>query len=378
MTTTSVNPLALFYSYSHKDEPWRDELATHLAMLEKKGVIRSWHDRKIVAGDNWKGKIDENLEKADIVLLLVSSNFLASDYCYDIEMKRALERHDKGEACTVPVIISACDWELADFARIQALPKDAKPVESWAIRNEAWNDIAKGIRKVATELAARQPPATSPAPPRENEGTRHTVQETRADYEVPREPPGHAPQVPPASADFGRALVKFDVAVNEIILKKAVEQRGALDYSQSQRDALVADARKLASAPEQKRILWVDDNPEGNQLEYAAFFGLQIEIVTAHSTEEALEKIKQDRNGFNVVISDWNRTPAKDPKLPEGLRLAQELRAVNPTVPMVFYHGVLSPAEQASRQQQAVAAGAMAATFHPAELVRLVTLALAE
>jgi CheY-like chemotaxis protein len=374
MTTATIDPLDLFYSYSHRDEPMRDELATHLAMLERKGVIRSWHDRKISAGDNWKGKIDENLERADIVLLLVSNNFLASDYCYDVEMKRALARHEKGEARTVPVIIGACDWELADFAQmnIQALPKDAKPVETWPIRNEAWTDIAKGIRKVATELAARQPSGAPAAPPRENEGPRHPVEEARPAHGIAPTPSVATPQTPPVDPHFARALLDFEVG-----MLKACEQRGTFDLSASQKKSMSADTQALATAPAQKRILWVDDNPDGNQLEYAAFFGLQIEIVTARSTEEALATIKQDREGFDVVISDWNRIPTKDPKLPEGLRLAQELSAMDPHLALVFYHGVVPAEEQASRQQQAVAAGAVAATSHPAELVRLVTRALA-
>jgi hypothetical protein len=103
-------------------------LETHLALLRHEGVIASWHDRKIVAGQEWKGQIDRHLDEADIILLLVSADFLASDYCYEIEMQRALARHQAGEACVIPVIIRAVDWNSAPFANLQALPKDAKPV----------------------------------------------------------------------------------------------------------------------------------------------------------------------------------------------------------------------------------------------------------
>jgi internalin A len=95
----------LFYSYAHKDESLRNELETHLKLLQRQGRIESWHDRDIEAGDEWKRKIDDNLERADIILLLVSADFIASEYCYEKEMTRAIERHEKNEARVIPVIV---------------------------------------------------------------------------------------------------------------------------------------------------------------------------------------------------------------------------------------------------------------------------------
>ncbi len=144
-------PLKLFYSYSHKDETLRDELETHLKLLQRQGEISTWHDRKILVGDEWKGKIDENLEAADIVLLLVSADFLASDYCYDIEMKHALKRHEAEQAHVIPVILRDCDWNHALFGKLQALPKNGNPVTLWTKRDTAWKDVAQGIRHVVQE-----------------------------------------------------------------------------------------------------------------------------------------------------------------------------------------------------------------------------------
>jgi hypothetical protein len=152
-------PLRLFYSYSHKDEAMRDTLETHLALLRHEGVIASWHDRKIVAGQEWKGQIDRHLDEADIILLLVSADFLASDYCHKIEMERALERHQAREARVIPVIIRAVDWSGARFAMLQALPKDGQPVSRWADPDEAWTDVARGLRRAAEELRQRLPPS---------------------------------------------------------------------------------------------------------------------------------------------------------------------------------------------------------------------------
>jgi hypothetical protein len=145
-------PVDVFFSYTHKDEELRDELATHLKLLVRNQVIRSWHDRAIGAGTEWKGAIDENLEKARVILLLVSSDFLASDYCFDIEVKRAMERHEAREALVVPIILRDCDWTGAPFAKLQALPKDAKPVKGWANRDEAWTNVAVGLRKAIAAL----------------------------------------------------------------------------------------------------------------------------------------------------------------------------------------------------------------------------------
>ena len=146
-TQKPAGPIRLFYSYSHKDETLRDELEEALALLKRQGLISGWHDRKIGAGDEWKGAIDKNLEEAQIVLLLVSASFLASDYCWDVETKRAVERHAQGEAKVIPVILRPCDWHGAPFSKLQSLPKDGKAVMSWTNKDEAWTDVALGIRR---------------------------------------------------------------------------------------------------------------------------------------------------------------------------------------------------------------------------------------
>ena len=138
--------IEVFFSYSHRDEGLRKRLEDHLSILRRQGVISGWHDRMIGAGQEWKGEIDRRLESARIILLLISPSFLASDYCYDVEMKRAVERHDRGEATVIPVILRPCDWHGAPFGKLQGLPKDAKPVISWRDRDEAFKNVAEGIR----------------------------------------------------------------------------------------------------------------------------------------------------------------------------------------------------------------------------------------
>jgi hypothetical protein len=136
----------IFFSYSHKDEDFRDRLETHLAMLKQLGLIEAWHDRRILAGDNVDHNISANLESADIILLLVSSDFLASKYCYDVEVVRAMERHEAGDARVIPIILRHCDWREAPFGKLLAAPKDGKPIKSWPDIDEAFLDVTKHIR----------------------------------------------------------------------------------------------------------------------------------------------------------------------------------------------------------------------------------------
>jgi len=149
----------IFFSYSHKDEAVRNELEVHLAPLKREGFVEAWHDRRIDAGDDFHGAISENLEQADIVLLLVSPYFLSSDYCYDIEMKRAMERHHAGETRVIPVIVDPCDWHTAPFGKFLAVPTDGKPISKFPNRHDAFLEIAQAIRKIVTAAAVRSPVA---------------------------------------------------------------------------------------------------------------------------------------------------------------------------------------------------------------------------
>jgi internalin A len=145
----------LFCSYSHKDETLRTELETHLKLLQRQGLLETWHDRKIEAGEEWKQRIDDNLERADIILLLVSADFLASDYCYEKELQRAVERYEKGEVRVIPVIVRDVDWRRAPFAQLQALPQDGRAVTLWENRDSAWRHVSEGIERVVEEMRKR-------------------------------------------------------------------------------------------------------------------------------------------------------------------------------------------------------------------------------
>jgi len=143
--------LRLFCSYAHEDRVLLDEVRKHLTGLERSGVISGWDDRMITAGSDWEGRILDALEHADVILLLISADFLASDYCWDVEMRRALVRQAAAEALVVPIILRPCDWMSAPFARLQCLPSDGRPIVSWSPRDEGYLDVAAGLRRALAE-----------------------------------------------------------------------------------------------------------------------------------------------------------------------------------------------------------------------------------
>lgn len=151
-TSKAAKTIEVFYSYAHEDEKLRDELAKQLKLLQREGKITEWYDRDISEGEEVGSTIDTHLNTARIILLLVSSDFITSDYCYGIEMMRAMEKHETKEARVIPIILRPTDWHTAPFGRLKALPKDGKPVTTWSNRDEAFLDVAKGIRRVVEEL----------------------------------------------------------------------------------------------------------------------------------------------------------------------------------------------------------------------------------
>ncbi|NER81647.1 MAG: TIR domain-containing protein [Leptolyngbya sp. SIO1D8] len=150
--------LRLFYSYSHKDEVLRDQLDTHLKILERQNLIQPWHDRRIIPGDEWVNEIDDNLNHADIILLLISADFIASDYCYALELQRAMECHQAGEAQVIPIILRPADWSGTPFQKLQGLLTDAKAVTQWSDRDAAWLNVETGIKQAVKSIKARSSP----------------------------------------------------------------------------------------------------------------------------------------------------------------------------------------------------------------------------
>lgn len=153
--TKKLRQVRIAFSYSHKDEELRDQLEIHLKLLQRQAVIRTWHDRRILAGEEWRCAIDEAFAQADVILLLVSSDFIASEFCYEAEMRTALDRHRRGDAIVIPILVRACDWASAPFADLQGLPLPMRPIASWENRDEAWLTVVNGIKDAVERLQQR-------------------------------------------------------------------------------------------------------------------------------------------------------------------------------------------------------------------------------
>lgn len=144
----------IFFAYSREDSILRERLDKHLSGLKRKNYINTLYDGKIDAGKEWEKEIDTNLSKADIILLLISADFIASDYCYDVEMTKAISRHEKGDAVIIPIILNPCDWSDLPFSKIQGLPQNGKPITSthWENYEIALDEVARSIKEIVENL----------------------------------------------------------------------------------------------------------------------------------------------------------------------------------------------------------------------------------
>lgn len=373
-----MEPVDLFYSYAHEDEKLRDELDGHLALLRRKGVIRPWHDRGIVPGQQWDQVLDDRLAAADLILLLVSMDFVNSDYIWGKELATALARAECGDASVVPVLLRAVDIEDAPFVHLQGLPTDLRPVTSWPNRDEAWTDVAKGIRRTVKSIrqrAASAPPPPPAAPAAHDSGGVAAATAPGTSIELAAESGlGFARKQADARLEAGAdALVRRVLSgfANELSVAARMRGTGDIDGTEAEDTALA-----LIDMPEQKRVLWVDDQPGHNRHEVAALAKLQIEVVAARSTEEALARLDGDREGFDLVLSDWDRPEVLDGLPSAGLKLLQALGARPRRPPVVFYHGAFDDTRRAARRRMLLRAGAFGEAVGPGELLALVGRAL--
>ncbi|MEK6260647.1 MAG: COR domain-containing protein [Planctomycetota bacterium] len=167
-------PLRLFFSYSHADAKQRLRLAKHLAPLERTGLIRTWYDNEILPGAQFNQVIADKLAEADIIVLLISANFTASDYCSEIELPLAMTRHEKGEACVLPILISDVNgWKKLPAGKpatdkppvgelrlgdLNVLPTSLKAISNWRPNDTGWTDAARGVERAAEDIKKKRPP----------------------------------------------------------------------------------------------------------------------------------------------------------------------------------------------------------------------------
>ena len=156
MPDNGNSKLRLFISYSHEDEKMKTELDKHLVMLKRSGKVEVWNDRKLVAGQEWDNEIKREMKAADIILLLISADFNNSEYIWKEELSHAMQRHEQGTARVVPVILRKCEWSEMPYAKLKALPRGARPVSDFPDKDDAFTDIASGIRLLIDTLSAKK------------------------------------------------------------------------------------------------------------------------------------------------------------------------------------------------------------------------------
>ncbi|HLZ57748.1 MAG TPA: toll/interleukin-1 receptor domain-containing protein [Ktedonosporobacter sp.] len=143
-----------FISYAPKDKALRDQLATHLATLRRQGIIRDWYDGDIIAGTERRKEIQQHLNSAQIILLLISADYMASDFCYSQEMQQAIARHQTGQVRVIPILLRSTDYEGAPFAGLQVVPRNDRPVNAWPDKDAAFQEIVKEIKLAIQHLPA--------------------------------------------------------------------------------------------------------------------------------------------------------------------------------------------------------------------------------
>ncbi|GAC1565883.1 MAG: hypothetical protein NVS2B2_37560 [Ktedonobacteraceae bacterium] len=241
-------PVKIFFCYAHEDEPLLNKLKTQLRPLQRQGLIDVWHDRDIRAGAKWEQEIGKHLNSADIILLLVSPDFMDSDYCYGTEMQQALERHERGESRVIPVILRPVYWKGA-LGSLQALPKDATPVlnQSWHSTDDAFFDVAESIRKVVEELTT-QPAIPSPVvKPEEFSLLRALTRHSKLVYSVAFSPDGQTL----ASSSWGDSINLWNLSTGQVLRTLTGHSSGVTSV------AFSPDGQTLASGSQDSTIkLW--------------------------------------------------------------------------------------------------------------------------
>ncbi len=151
-----LQKIEVFFCYSHWDKAARDRLDSHLKPVKMQFSLIDWYDGNILPGGDWKQEIDIHINRAHIILALVSADFIASHFCYEKEMKRALERHNAGEATVIPILLRNCLWEETPLRKLQVLPTGARPISTWPDQDAAFSDVARGIQRVISGLVRAQ------------------------------------------------------------------------------------------------------------------------------------------------------------------------------------------------------------------------------
>jgi hypothetical protein len=318
MMTMPWDPVSVFLSSLDEDEPLLRRLETHLSVLKREGVISTWSNRQIVAGTDRSWQIDQRLEQASLILLLVSADFLASDYCYEREMQRALQRHEAGQALLIPIIIRPCDWKHAPFAHMQVLPTTAKAITMWENLDAAWDDVVQGIRK-ALEAFSRDAGKKDTSTPKEQQPIRAQQWSARS---TPFPPVWNVPYRYPASLTgrdqvIERLFKGFAAeSVSGSIPAQALTGLGGLGKTQT------AVAYAYRYRKQYQTVLWIRAETE---VELVTGFTHMAELLGLshtglHQRERVLENIQRwlgDTTDWLLILDNADNLALVEPFLPK-------------------------------------------------------------
>lgn len=305
-------PIKVFISYSHEDIDALDRLKMHLTPLLKQNQIELWNDNEIEVGAIWDKEIKKRLEDADIFIALISSSYLASNFAYEIELKKAIERHRKEELVVVPIIIRYCDWQSTPLANIQVLPSDGQPVISRSrFTDEAYYDIVKGISNVIDNINyVKEQGLDKPILDIVNQADTYSIEEVFVTSGIPNHTfvePTEYKFIKSAILQQGRGIViEGPSGIGKTTVTTKVLESINKNYNLLSA-RLESDIKRITNLSDwHKGIVVIDDfhrlseelqNKVANYLKYLADFGDQnkkLIIVGIPNTGETLIKISFD------------------------------------------------------------------------------------
>jgi replicative DNA helicase len=343
-------PLSVFISYCHRDEALRDQLGAHLSLLRRQGLIKDWYDRKIVPGQEGDREIDSKLEQADIIVLLVSADFIASLYCWEKELNRSLDRHDAGQAAVIPIIVRPVDLDGAPFQHIHSLPTDRKPVTLWSDRDEAWVDVVRGLRNTVNEINKKKQRSLETHGLQRIDGQlRRRTDEIRSLYEpvtsftgistgfidLDEILTGVRPSdliVVAARPGMGKSRFVADIAVNIAIGQKVPVALFSVENTGSQTSlSMLASLGRLNSQSLRMQQLRDDDwarlTAAVSLLNEAPLFIDDTPSMTVDTLSQRVRELKQ-KHGLGVVIVDHLQLLVESASVDEDARIAHAAQSL--------------------------------------------------
>jgi hypothetical protein len=314
--TIHQEPVSLFLAYVEEDVYWLEQLETHLSVLQDSGRISLWHKRQIRAGMNWKNEVDQQIEQASLVLLLVSTDFLASDYGSQVEVKRAMVRQEVGLAQVIPIIVRPCDWKSTGLGDLQPLPRDGKPLSMWRHRDEALLRVAEGVKQVLEERQKTEQPQGGERPERQQSGR---TKERRDPFPlVWHVPYRYTPFFTGREGVFADLFTNFTSTPSAgIVPVQALTGLGGLGKTQT------AVAYAFRYRKEYQAVLWIKAETEGDLVASFTTMAKLLELpgVNVKERESVLEGIERwlsHTSDWLLIIDNADNLKMIEPFLPMG------------------------------------------------------------